>query len=59
MARGKQENGTVEGDVARRRLAWGIARSRKLIDQYRLRLLLLRKGDPQNGGDPRLMPRRG
>jgi hypothetical protein len=59
MTRRDDTNRTAEGDAAKRRLAAGIARSRRLIDQYRTRLLLLRRADRDRPGKGRLVPGRG
>ena len=58
MARGDDEKRKAEGDAAQRRLVAGIARSRALIDQYRGRLLRLRKAEAGQGRG-KLVPRRG
>ena len=42
-----------EGDAARRRLRLGIARSRALVEEYRRRLLLLRRALDRQGARAR------
>jgi hypothetical protein len=59
MARGEDENRMAEGDAAKRRLAAGISRTRSLVAQYRARLLLLRRADPERRGRLRLVATRG
>lgn len=49
MAREDRIERLSEGEEAKRRLAAAIARSRRLLSEYRARLLLLRRGARTTG----------
>ena len=49
MRRDRSKGRIDEGEAARRRLRVGIERSKALVDQYRRRLLLLRRALEREG----------
>ena len=53
MRREGSEGRIEEGDAARRRIRDGISRSKALVDQYRRRLMLLRRAFDREGARAR------